>query len=742
MAPVLLETAIEDPQAEGTPLKVGIDATPSTEGVELALRERLWKLLHLVDALGAPSAAQCEHPDIQIQRLLQLAWIAVVRTFSTSTTLYIGQEYAKGRCYIGEAAHGSSMPTVQLHTDPHDTVKDLFGQSIEALGSLGNVKQVANGHSSKRNETSRFNATIIYQKQRPELTLSGQAPCEGLCQACCGVPASQPLDLAVSVFTGLRLSIQHTLDGSLHARLDVGDTGIELPVATSLLHSFNEALTSINGSNTQTIGSLDLCSAQDREQIAQFTASIAPAQDALLHDLCLQHVKTTPDAPAVRSWDKDLTYRQLEDLTTRLAHWLVNQGVGPNVFVACAFYKSTWAIVARLAILMAGGAYICVDGNDPPPYLGSVLERGKMKIMLTSSGYTSRFAGHVETIFEVSEASVSALPYLPTPPCPTVKPTDPCVVLFTSGSTGKPKGIVQEHRSYASALTDYIRVMRMGPHSRMFQFDAYAFDISNSDFLAPLIAGGCCCVPTVSLTMDSLMEDLNTLEGNIMFVTPSVAIDMDPDRVPTLKTICIGGEPVSDAVLAKWLHRVEVINQYGMGEIASLCAYNRDLALGKGSVVGRPASGAIWIVNRDNPDQLMPVGAVGELLIEGPHLSRGYLDHISGKSENFLSDPPVWMAQMHSDRPKHRLYRSGDLGRYNHDGTIELMGRKDSMLKLDGARVEAGQVEYVLRSNLSTGDVAIVDILGAIDGGGDPILAVYLYLAGNPLNVEGVMLRR
>jgi amino acid adenylation domain-containing protein len=735
MAPVLLEPTIEDPQTDILPLKVAIDAT-STNGVDVILRERPWRLLHLVDALDPPSAAQGEHPDIHIQRLLQLAWTATVRAFSTSTTLYIGQDYAKGRCYVGEALHGRSIPTVQIHTDPHDTVRDLFNQSIEALGSLGDVKLAPNGQAVKKNETSRFDVTIVYQKQPAGRNLSGQSPCEGRCQTCCGIPASQPSE-ADSVFTGLRLSIRHTLNERLYARLDVGDTGIELPVATSLLHSFNEALTSIDGSPTQTIGSLELCSVQDRGQIAQFTGSITPAQDALLHELCLQHVKTTPDAPAVRSWDGDLTYRQLEDLTSRLAHWLVSQGVGPNIFVACAFYKSTWAIVARLAILMAGGAYICVDGSDPPPYLASVLERTKMRIMLTSSGYHNKFADRVETIFEVSEASISTLPFLPSPPCTTVKPTDPCVVLFTSGSTGKPKGIVQEHRSYASALTDYIHVMQMGPHSRMFQFDAYAFDISNNDFLAPLIAGGCCCVPTVSLTMDALMDDINNLEGNIMFITPSVAIDLDPDRVPTLKTMCIGGEPVSDAVLAKWLHRVQVINQYGMGEIASLCAYNPNLQLGRGSVVGRAATGAIWIVNPDNPEHLMPVGAVGELLIEGPHLSRGYLDHVSGKSENFLSTPPIWMAQIHADRPKHRLYRSGDLGRYNHDGTIDLKGRKDSMLKLDGARVEAGQVEYVLRSNLSTGDVAVVDILGAADGGGDPILAVYLYLAGNPLNVEG-----
>ncbi|KAJ5473793.1 hypothetical protein N7475_003359 [Penicillium sp. IBT 31633x] len=734
MATVLLEPISDDPQCMTTPLKGAINMTP-TDGVDLNLKDRPWRLLHLVDALDPPSPAQDEQSNIHIQRLFQLAWIATIRAFSTSTTLYVGQEYHKGRCYIGEAAHGSSSPTTQIHTDPHDTVKDLFSQLIEALESLRDVELTANGHTKKDNADTGFDVSIIYQKKPAGRAFSTQTSCESRCHSCCGVQASEPWE-GDSAFTGLRLTIQHTLDNRLHARLEVGDTGIGLALATSLLLSFNEALVSIDGSHTQTVGSLELCSVQDRKQITQFTGNIAPAQDALLHELCLQHVNTTPDAPAVRSWDGDLTYRQLEELTSRLAHWLVGQGVRPKVFVACAFYKSTWAIVARLAILMAGGAYICVDGTDPPPYLASVLERTQMKIMLTSAGYKEKFTGRVETLFEVSEASVLSLPLVTSVPCSTVTPTDPCAVLFTSGSTGKPKGIVQEHRSYASALTDYIRVMGMGPHSRMFQFDAYAFDISNNDFLAPLIAGGCCCVPTVSLTMDALMDDLNELEGNMMFITPSVAIDIEPDRVPTLKMMCIGGEPISDAVLAKWLHQVQIVNQYGMGELASLCAYNRNMQMGRGSVVGRPATGAIWIVNPDNPDQLMPVGAVGELLIEGPHLSKGYLDHVSGKSENFLAVPPIWMSQLHSDRPKHRLYRSGDLGRYNHDGTIELMGRKDSMLKLDGARVEASQVEYVLRSNLSSGDVAVVDILGEVDGQGDPILAVYLYLANNPMNAE------
>ncbi|KAG0157219.1 hypothetical protein PDIDSM_4404 [Penicillium digitatum] len=714
MAPVLLEPTIAVSQSSSLPFQVAVDRGV-TNGVDLTLKARPWRLLHLADGLNLPPPAQEEHPDLHVQRLLQLAWVTTIRAFFCSTTLYIGQDYLNGQCYVGQAAHGYSKPTAQIHVDPHDSVGDLLRDSIEALGLISHVKATHNVHAGQAGEDPGFDVTIVYQKQPAKRILSGQDACIGSCQVCCDIPAKEASEVD-SIFTGLRLSICHTSDDMLHSQLDVGNTGIGLSLATSLLNSFNQALSSIDGSSTQTIGSLELCSAHDRDQIIQFTKAIGPGNDALLHDLCLQHSKTTPDAPAVRSWDGDLTYRQLEELTSRLAHWLVGQGVKPGIYVACAFYKSTWAIVARLAILMAGAH---------PDKVNAHINR-----------YKEKFADRVEILFEVSEASVSGLPLLTSVPCSTVTPTDPCAVLFTSGSTGKPKGIVQEHRSYASALTDYIRVMGMGPHSRMFQFDSYTFDISNNDFLAPLIAGGCCCVPTRSLTMESLMNDMNDLEGNIMFATPSVAIDMEPDRVPTLEMMCIGGEPVSDAVLAKWLDRVQVVNQYGMGEIASLCAYNRNLQMGRGSVVGRPATGAIWIVNPDNPDQLMPVGAVGELLIEGPHLSKGYLDHVSGKWENFLTAPPVWMAQLHTDRPNHRLYRSGDLGRYNHDGTIELMGRKDSMLKLDGARVEAGQVEYVLRRNLSTRDAAVVDVLGVIDGQSDPILAVYLYLASNPMNME------
>lgn len=690
--------------------------------VDLVLSQRPRQILRLVDSLGAPPAAAPaqdggEHSGIQLQRLLQLAWIVTLRAFVPSSTFYIGQEYSQGRCFVGATNETLKSPAAQLYLDSHDTVPKLFQQMLDRLEHLNPEECPPTGAHANKGKESGFNCSIIYQRQPVNTPV---------------VESSEPELLPGA----LRLYVRHTADDHLRAQLSPGSSHIGIPLATSLLDSFNQALSSLVDTPTQAIGLVQLCSPRDGAQIAQFTKSLPPARDALLHDLCLQHVQTTPDAPAVRSWDGDLTYRELGERASRLAHWLVGQGVAPGVFVMCTFYRSTWAIVTRLAVLMAGGTYICLDAHDPPRFMESVLKRAQIKIALTSVGYAYRFPDLVT--FEVGEASLQELPSPAGAPCVTVTPTDPCTVLFTSGSTGNPKAIVQQHRMYASALTDYVRVMEMGPHSRLFQFDAYSFDISNNDFLAPLIAGGCCCVPTAVLTMESLMNDVNDLQANSMFVTPSVAMDVDPARMPTLQTICVGGEPVSDAVLAKWLPRVHVVNQYGMGEVASHCALNRNLQLGRGAVGGRPVTGTIWITNPDTPNQLVPVGAVGELVVEGPHVSGGYLDYQSGKSENFLDVPPPQMKQLHGpDRPFHRMYRSGDLARYNHDGTVELLGRRDSMLKLDGARVEAGQIEYVLRSQLSTGDAAIADVLGEIDGVSNPILGVYLYLANNPGNVDG-----
>ncbi|KAJ6587675.1 hypothetical protein DFH09DRAFT_1259799 [Mycena vulgaris] len=406
-----------------------------------------------------------------------------------------------------------------------------------------------------------------------------------------------------------------------------------------------------------------------------------------------------PNAYAIDSWDGNLTYAELDDLTSRLAHHLVLHGVRPETY-------STWAI--------AGGAYISLDASDPPFYLESIVTRTQTSIMLTAPEYVARFR-------TVTPSFLSRLP---------VKKDSP---------TGTPKGIIQEHRSYATAIADYVVMLGLDASSRVLQFDDYAFDISNNDYLAPLTAGGCCCVPTPEKTIPALRENINALRVNMTFLTPTIAIQLGPRDMPTLRTVCIGGEPPSRDLLRQWSGHVRLINQYGMGEAATFCAYNDRLHPDRNGIVGRAGSGAIWIASPASPEQLVPVGAVGEILIEGPHLARGYIDGVAAKSDvGFLSRPPAWLHRIHPRRGPTRVYRSGDLGRYCADGTVEHLGRKDTMLKLNGCRVESVEVESVLRQCLSDEDAVVVDVLGTMGSAEEPVLVAFVYVAPGSARKSGV----
>ncbi|KAL4924109.1 non-ribosomal peptide synthetase [Aspergillus undulatus] len=438
---------------------------------------------------------------------------------------------------------------------------------------------------------------------------------------------------------------------------------------------------------------------------------------------------------AVQSWDGDLTYGELDDLSLRLAHHLVALGVGPEKYVLSCFEKSTWAIVARLAVLRAGGAYISVLATNPPLYLDSVVKRTDAQFLLSDAKFGSRFKDLCPTFVGVTPQWLRSLPLNHDTPCDTVRPDNACLVLFTSGSTGQPKGIVQVHQSYATSIKDYVHNFHLDSTTRFLHFDDYAFDISNLEFFVPLFVGGCCCVPPPMKTADDLVSAIRSLNANIAFLTPTVAVKLDPADVPSLRTICVGGEPLPRELITKYKSSgTHLVNQFGMGEVAICCAYNNNIQLNRGNTIGIPATGAIWIVDPSSPERLLPIGAVGELVIEGPHLSRRYLDNtaVSRTGAGFLTKPPRWMSEMHPDRIATRLYRSGDLGRLNADGTLDYIGRKDTILKLDGCRIDAVEVEHQARKCLSPSDAIIVDLLGAIDGNEDPKLTALLYLDDHP----------
>lgn len=505
--------------------------------------------------------------------------------------------------------------------------------------------------------------------------------------------------------------------------------------AASILRTFQQIYSQIGVSSRDTlISDIDACAYDDREKIQNWTVMDPIPVNSCLHDLILEQCRLRPDEMAICSWDGNLTYKELDDLSLRLANVLMEQGVGPETFVLSCFEKSTWAIVARLAILRAGGAYISVFASDPPVYLESVIARTKTRVLITDPCHVKRFQGIVPTLIELSPEWLRNLP-VGSKTCETVQPDSACLVLFTSGSTGTPKGIIQSHQAYASAIKNYARDLGLDSRTRFLQFDDYAFDISNLEFLVPLILGGCCCVPGPMKTITDLTREINSMAADTIFLTPTVAIKLEPGDIPNLKTLCVGGEPLPKELVAKWKGTTtKLINQYGMGEVAICCALNTKIDPIGGAKVGRPSTGTIWLVDPSSPNKLMPIGSVGEILVEGPHLSRGYLDDTATRrtEAGFLQTIPPWLTRMHPDRTHTRIYRSGDLGRLNHDGSITYLGRKDTILKLDGCRIDALEVEHQAKKCLSKDDNIIVDLLGIINGQDEPSLTALIYLDGHP----------
>jgi amino acid adenylation domain-containing protein len=522
--------------------------------------------------------------------------------------------------------------------------------------------------------------------------------------------------------------------GNIKASLEYAREKVPENLAWSMLNTFDLVIKSMRKAPRISIEEFNICSPHDRNIIQKFTASVSEPETRCIHDLIIERCISTPNAIAITSsHEEDMTYGELNHLTSQLAHRLIKLGVKPETFVLSCFEKSIWAIIARLAILRAGGAYIMVDAKNPPNYLDSIIRRADVKIMLTASKFVKQFIDKVPTVLEISRDFLEALPFHSLPPVVEVNAQNACLILFTSGSTGHPKGIVQTHQSYATAIRDYARVLNLGPQSRMLQFDDYTFDISNNDYFAPLMAGGTCCVPRPCCTIPQLIREINETNATSTFLTPTVAIQLPPELVPSMKLLCVGGEAMSADLLKKWSPHAKVMNQYGMGEVATFCAYDDHPSPDTASSIGRPGCNTIWLVSLASPERLMPFGAVGEVLIEGPNIGRGYLDPLLRTTgARFLDETPSWFETVHSGRKASRFYLSGDLAKYKSDGTLEFVGRKDLMLKLDGCRIDAIEVEHCARVHLHASDAIVVDLLGAVEETTSPILTAYVYLHEHP----------
>lgn len=452
----------------------------------------------------------------------------------------------------------------------------------------------------------------------------------------------------------------------------------------------------------------------DRGRQEALARSIGPAlpaagtAEATVTALFERQAARTPDAVAVSVPPTELSYRELDERADRLACLLTSRGMGSEDVVAVALPRSADLVVALLAVLKAGAAYLPLDTSYPAERIAFLLGDSGARLLITVGGGEEHAAGVNSALPRIeldSPAVVAAL----AEPCAVQScdhhrdarpaPGDAAYLIYTSGSTGTPKGVVVEHRSVA----DYLRGAAQayaGVRGRSLVPSSPAFDLTVTGLYTPLVSGG--GVRLAALRADSAGDPVTFLK-----TTPSqlALLEVLPEALSPVEELVVGGEPLHGELLAPWRRRhpgAVVFNAYGPTE-GTVNASQHRMAPGEavpdGPVpIGRPLPNMrVYVL--DDALNLLPPGVAGEVYLAGTGVARGYLGRPALTAERFVADP--------FGAPGERMYRTGDVARWNTENALVFVGRADNQVKVRGYRVEPGEIESVLTRHPDVGQAVV-----------------------------------
>jgi amino acid adenylation domain-containing protein len=433
-------------------------------------------------------------------------------------------------------------------------------------------------------------------------------------------------------------------------------------------------------------------------------------QDQCIHHLFEEQVERVPDAIAVIFEDKQLTYRQLNSRSNQLAHHLQKLGVGSEVLVGICVERSVEMIVGCLSILKAGGAYVPLDPTYPPERLGFMLEDAQVSVLLTQQHLVERLETHQlqvvaldsdwETIAQASEEN----------PNSAVTSDNLAYVIYTSGSTGKPKGVAVPHKAVNRLVfnTNYIN---LDPTDKVAQASNTSFDAATFEIWGALLHGA----QLIGISRDIILSphefalQLRQKNISVLFLTTALFQQIArvvPQAFDSLKYLLFGGEAVDPRWVQKVLKKAppkQLLHVYGPTESTTFSSFYwvQDIPEAATSIpIGRPITNTqIYLL--DEQLQPVPIGITGELYIGGDGLAQGYLNHPELTAEKFIPSP-------FSNEPGTRLYKTGDLARYQPDGNIEFLGRIDDQVKIRGFRIELGEIEAVLSQHPAVREAVVI----------------------------------
>ncbi|KAF4206736.1 hypothetical protein CNMCM8927_004509 [Aspergillus lentulus] len=462
----------------------------------------------------------------------------------------------------------------------------------------------------------------------------------------------------------------------------------------------------------------------DIQEIYSWNRQIPALSERSVNELICHECVEHPSRLAVDAWDIQFTYQELDELSTNLAQHLVAIGVRTGEFVPICLEKSGWTPIAMLAVIKSGAAFILLEPAVPEQRLIDSCRQAKLELVLTVTA-TVQLALELGTRVVVVDVQY---PFLKDVSLPAVHPDRPLFAVFTSGSTGVPKAAMANHQSFLAYSRPIIESFGIGETIRWLQFSSYAFDMSVNETLWTLLCGGCLCIPSESQRINDFVDTVANFCPTHSMFTPSFMRSLNPKELSSLRALMLGGEATQASEINAWSPYMALMIVYGPAECGvTHVRYFGDSPHDPYSSVGFTTGGASWLVAPGDPERLVPIGAVGELLLEGPFVGTGYL-HNDAKTQEFFIPEPRYVQELR--RAPSRVYKTGDLMRYNPDGSLSFVGRIDSQVKIRGQRIELADVETHLHACYPSDAQIVVELISPRDSQkAGPFLAAFVYTA-------------
>ena len=502
-----------------------------------------------------------------------------------------------------------------------------------------------------------------------------------------------------------------------------------------MLGHFRTLVESVVADPEMSIAKLPILQASERQQLLDWNNTVKDhsqtyGQVTSAHQLFEAQVARTPDTTAVVFGSDSVTYCELNSRANRLAHYLIERGVRPDVMVGLAVERSVEMIVGVLGILKAGGCYVPLDPEYPAERLKSMLEDVKIRILVTEEKMVDAFPPHGAKVIRLDADRDLINRSSDENPNVTVHEDNLFYTVFTSGSTGRPKGVASPHRCITNLIEWHNSEMCAG--MRTLQFASLSFDVSCYEIFICLASGGTLFVIPEVLRRDTKALAKYLLENDIeKMILPVVVLQQLaeeyialPELDHNFKEITSAGERMTiTSQVVKMFERLDpcyLRNNYGPSETHVIMS---------ATIEGNPETWPVHppmgrqITNTeihilDERFQEVPVGVPGVIYIGGIPLARGYINRPELTGERFLSDP-------FSEVPGSRMYYTGDLARYLPDGQVESLGRIDHQVKIRGFRVELGEIEVVLASHPAVRELVVI---AREDVPGEKKLVAYIVL--------------